>query len=109
MLCAVQKNLTEPTGGEDGFLCDDGDRFTSRGVEHVGAEARQRQVAVREIIGGVRQREQIDRDAAGTSGNIRRVVDAGGDGREDRVAGGVLGVNDSPLAVSAFAGEMELA
>ena len=103
------ENLPEPAGGEDGFFGDHGDRLAGGGVEHVGAETRERFVFIGGGRGIVREREQVDRDPAGATGDARRGVHAVRDALEDGVACGVFGVDDAFLAVAAFARQLEFA
>ena len=106
----VQVDLPHAARGEHGEVRQQGFDLAGVLVVDVGAEALVDElVAVFPLARMVVRGDQVDRGAAGEYLDVRRLAHGLKQALHDRLAGVVRAVKDAVLAVSAFAGEVELA
>ena len=92
----VEINFTRAAGRQDGVVRGDGVDFIAQAVERVSAMAAV--VPVTDFVAG----DQVDGDVVFQQGDIGVCPRLGGEGFLHRHAGGISGVDDAPVAVSAF-------
>ena len=105
----MEENPAKPARRQNGFAGHERHDLAGGRVERVATKAGQRLVTVGRLGAVVREGQQVDRQAAAVARDARCAVDPRGDRRKDGVTGGVLGVDDATLAVTAFAGEIQRA
>ncbi|CAI8777222.1 Transcriptional regulator [Pseudomonas marginalis] len=101
-VAGIEVDLGGAAGGEDGEARTISIHFAAGAVEHIGAEAafaRQAQA----LFG-----DQVDSDALFQQFDVGALAGLVEQGPEDRGTGGIGGVDDTAMAVAAFAGQMEL-
>jgi hypothetical protein len=105
----VQEDPPEATGREDSLLGDKGHDLPGLGVEGIATETGERLVAVARIVRIMRAGEQVDGHAARPARDARHPAHPSRHRLQNRVAGGILRMDDPPCAVAPLAREIECA
>lgn len=99
-IAGIKVDLARATGGQHAEAGTEGIDFAAFPIQHVGAQAalaRQAELALGDQVDRHPLRQQLD---------VRSPPGLGQQGIEDRGAGGVGGMDDAPVAVPAFAGQV---
>ena len=99
-IAGIKVDLARAAGGQHAEAGTEGIDFAAFPIQHVGAQAalaRQAELALGDQVDRHPLRQQLD---------VRSPPGLGQQGIEDRGAGGVGGMDDAPVAVPAFAGQV---